>query len=58
MASEPHPQVQSLLTMMDSQPVPSSDALSVPAARRQMEELFEDMAMESVGTVQDLQAAF
>jgi len=54
MASEPHPQVQSLLTMMDSQPVPSSDALSVPAARRQME---EDMAMESVGTVQDLQAA-
>jgi acetyl esterase len=55
MASEPHPQVQSLLTMMDSQPVPSSDALSVPAARRQMEELFEDMAMESVGTVQDLE---
>lgn len=53
MASEPHPQAQVLVEMLEEQNTPPTFALSPAAARQQLEALAEMMEPTAVGDIQD-----
>ncbi|MFB6163540.1 MAG: alpha/beta hydrolase [Haloarculaceae archaeon] len=57
MADEPHPQVQAVLQMLDSQPVPPTEAVSVAEARRQMEAMAAMRSGPEVGEVKNFDVA-
>jgi acetyl esterase len=55
MSTEPDPQIQRLLDMMDQQRAPPTYGVSVETARAQLEELFSMADPEPVGEVQEFE---
>jgi acetyl esterase len=55
MSTEPDPQIQRLLDMMDQQRAPPTYGVSVETARNQLEELFSMADPEPIGEVQEFE---
>jgi acetyl esterase len=53
-SSEPDPEVQVLLEMMDRNDAPPTHALTAEGARKQFEELTEQVSVENVASMQDI----